>query len=246
MNKAGKISPAWSVPILLSIPTGVLLLLFLVPVPGFVAALEVPVRLLAGFAFFLAENLPRLSTDAGTWGPGLAAFCIAVLVAHRLLRRRRRWPLSATVCAALFLPLIFAVSFLVPGVLLQIRALMEGPWFESSRRSSAIQVLEARNLAVAARVWAAETGAGVFPPSHQSLVEAELLPAPAFAADPPLYLGGGLAAEADPSLPLAISAAYRRNGEVLRGVFTVGGDMVEIRDAELDGWIDRAVAARRP
>lgn len=98
---------------------------------------EVFIHLLGGFFFFLRENLAKLSTDSATWVPGLAAFGLALVIAHRFLhqhaaRRNRKWSFVTTACLGLFLPVLFAVAFIVPGALLQLKSLASNPWFQRS------------------------------------------------------------------------------------------------------------------
>jgi len=92
-------------------------------------------RLISGFLVFLCGNLPAISWDAGTWGPGLGAFLLATVMIHRLLNgwlagKNRYWSLASTLCLMVLLPVLFAISFIVPGVLLQWDLLRQVPWFE--------------------------------------------------------------------------------------------------------------------
>lgn len=92
-------------------------------------------RLISGFCFFLWENLPVISWDAGTWGPGLGAFLLAMVMVHLFLRKRfveknRHWSFTSTFCLMSLLPVLFAISFIVPGVLLQWELLRQVAWFE--------------------------------------------------------------------------------------------------------------------
>ena len=97
-------------------------------------------RFLTGFARFLSRNVPAMTSNAATWIPGLAAFILALVVAHFLFVRplRRKlgvWRFSHTLSLALFLPLLFATAFLVPGILLHAIALAKGePWFHTKPR----------------------------------------------------------------------------------------------------------------
>lgn len=82
------------------------------------------VHLVAGFWFFLSENLTALSSDAGTWVPGLGAFLLATVFSHRFLaawaaRTSRHWSFATTFCVALIVPVLFVIAFLIPGVLVQ-------------------------------------------------------------------------------------------------------------------------------
>lgn len=89
----------------------------------------------AGFWFFLSENLPAMSPDAGTWGPGLGAFLLATAFAHRFLARwasrtNRPWSFTTTFSLALIVPILFVIAFIVPGVLLQWEILRQVHWIE--------------------------------------------------------------------------------------------------------------------
>lgn len=86
-----------------------------------------------GFYQFLAVNLPRISVNADTLIPGIAAFAIATLAAHRMIaacyrKRGKHWPLSNTCCLAALLPVLFIIAFLVPGVILSVKLLVGESW----------------------------------------------------------------------------------------------------------------------
>ena len=88
---------------------------------------------MGGFWFFLRENLPAISFDAGTWGPGLGAFLLAMFVAHRFLAAwaattNRHWSFATTFCLLLTVPVMFIISFIIPGVLLQWEMLRQVIW----------------------------------------------------------------------------------------------------------------------
>ncbi len=90
-------------------------------------------HLVAGFVLFLRDSLAAGSYDAGTWGPGVAAFVIALLIAHRFLsawavRTKRHWSFWTSLCLMLLLPALFTIAFIIPGILLQWEVLREGPW----------------------------------------------------------------------------------------------------------------------
>lgn len=92
-------------------------------------------RFIFGFWFFLRDSLPAISWDAGTWGPGLAAFLLAALLVHRpaaawAARSGRHWSVASTMCLALAVPVLFVVAFIVPGVLLQWEMLRQTPWVD--------------------------------------------------------------------------------------------------------------------
>jgi hypothetical protein len=90
-------------------------------------------RLITGFWHFLAVNIPAISWNVATWGPGLGAFLLATVLLHRWLSRwasrtGRPWSFSTSFCLVLLVPVLFVISFIVPGVLLQWEALRETIW----------------------------------------------------------------------------------------------------------------------
>jgi hypothetical protein len=90
-------------------------------------------RFLTGFWHFLDANLPAISWNAATWGPGLGAFLLAVAFLHRWLgrwasRTGRPWSFATSVCLVLVVPVLFVISFIVPGVLLQWEMLRQTVW----------------------------------------------------------------------------------------------------------------------
>jgi hypothetical protein len=221
------------------------------------ASFEILWHLATGFVRFLQTNLRNISSDSGTWGPGLACFLFAIVTIHwfgaKLARRReRRWRISHSIAFGMLLPSLFVVSFLVPGIILQIGSLNQGNWFQGSRSDGAFKLMQARNIAQAAHVWATTEGADQFPPSIATITSADILGEDAFRpqpsgenpGEPPLYLGAGLTTKSDPALPLVISDAYSRKQILYRRVITVGSEFVEIRAEEVDEWIARAMAAR--
>lgn len=89
----------------------------------------------AGFWFFLRENLPAMSSDAGTWGPGLGAFLLATVLVHHFLaawaaRTNRHWSFATSFCLVLIVPVLFVIAFIVPGVLSQWEILRQVHWIE--------------------------------------------------------------------------------------------------------------------
>ena len=92
-------------------------------------------RFLTGFWHFLAANVPAISWNVATWAPGLGAFFIAVAILHRwfgrwALRTGRPWSLATSFCLVSLVPILFVISFLVPGVLVQWEMLRETLWIE--------------------------------------------------------------------------------------------------------------------
>ena len=92
-------------------------------------------RLITGFWHFLAVNIPAISWNAATWGPGLGAFLVATVFLHRWLSRwasrtGRPWSFATSFCIVLLVPVLFLFSFIVPGVLLQWEALRETIWID--------------------------------------------------------------------------------------------------------------------
>lgn len=240
----------------LAVAAVLLVLALVIAMAGGFAFLEIPWRLLTGFASFLRLNLPRISSDAGTWAPGLAAFVLALGVGHFFLRgwaknRNRPWSAGSTLCAGLVLPLLFAISFLVPGVLLQVQLLGEMRWFDRERGKTMV-VDHMRRLQVAMMLGAEGESGERFPnwPADLKPKEREEWDAMVLAAretgkppEPPIYLGRWLTWQSDPDLPLLISPAHREGGKLVRQVLKVDGGIVQIPAGEVDAWIDKAMAA---
>lgn len=92
-------------------------------------------RLLFGFVPFLQNNLPLISWNAATWGPGLGAFLVAVIFLHRWFSRwasrtGRPWSFATSFCLVSLVPVLFVISFIVPGILVQWEMLRETVWIE--------------------------------------------------------------------------------------------------------------------
>jgi hypothetical protein len=90
-------------------------------------------RLVTGFWRFLGRNIPLISWNAATWGLGLGAFVLGVVLVHRWLaswaaRTGRPWSWVTSFCLVALLPVLFVISFIVPGVLLQWEILREAVW----------------------------------------------------------------------------------------------------------------------
>ena len=90
--------------------------------------LEILFHFMFGFGFFLERNFARMNFNRDTLVPGLIAYGLLVLLLHWKLRRTcqsrgRVWSFGSSLLVALLLPAVFAVSFLVPGVLLQLEGL---------------------------------------------------------------------------------------------------------------------------
>lgn len=230
-------------------------MIFLAPLPHLIAGFEALWHLATGFTGFLKQNVARISYDAGTWAPGLAAFVLALALGHRGLarwadRKNRPWGITSTLCAGLVLPVLFVTAFLIPGAILQVRELAKVKWFERKYGSASSEAArQARDLAMAAFLGSEDSAPGKFPGSLEELRAGELFPnhgeqlrMPGLPAEPPLYLGAVLTTEADPSLPLVISSPFRRDGITWRWVVTVGLDAHEIRDDEVDAWLRRVPA----
>jgi len=106
---------------------------------GGVVIIALPLlRFATGFHHFLAANISEIFINADTLIPGIAAFVLATLTAHRLIagyhqRRGKHWPLSNTCCLAALLPVCFIIAFLVPGVILHLQLLAGELWPDSSR-----------------------------------------------------------------------------------------------------------------
>ena len=95
-------------------------------------------RFLSGFVHFLAANLPAISWNAATWGPGLGAFMVAVVFLHRWFSRwasrtGRPWSFATSFCLVSLVPVLFVIAFIVPGILVQWEMLQETVWIQTNR-----------------------------------------------------------------------------------------------------------------
>ena len=123
----------WVIGIFVLAMLSLYLLVFLIPpYSGYDLLLG---HLLFGFVAFLKNNIPAISWNAATWGPGLGAFVMAVVVAHRFLshwaeRTGRQWSFATSFCLLMLVPVLFVVSLIVPGVLLQWEVLREVVWID--------------------------------------------------------------------------------------------------------------------
>jgi hypothetical protein len=236
---------------------GLVVLSIIVPAGWIEASFEILWHLATGFVRFLQTNLRKISSDADTSGPGLACFLLAIVMIHWLgvtwsRRRETTWRTSNSVAFGMLMPLLFMISYLVPGAILQVGSLKQGAWFQRSRSDGAFKLMHARNIAQAAHVWATTEGGDRFPPSIATIVSADILGEDTFRpqssgenpGEPPLYLGAGLTTKSDPALPLVISDAYSRKQILYRRIITVGSEVVEIQAEEVDEWIAKAMAAR--
>jgi len=122
---------------IIGIYTLLIVLMFLVAVlsPSFSGNDLIFQSLLFGFVPFLKNNIQSISWNAATWGPGLGAFLVAVVFVHRwlgrwALRTGRPWSFVTSFCLVSLVPVLFVISFLVPGVLLQWEALRETVWIQ--------------------------------------------------------------------------------------------------------------------
>lgn len=242
----------------LAVVAMLLVLSFMIAMAGGFGFFEAIWRLLTGFISFLRDNLPRISSDAGTWGPGLAAFGLAVVVGHFFLRgwartRSRPWSAGSTLCAGLVLPLLFAISFLVPGVLLQLKLFGEMRWFDRERGKTVV-VGHMRRLHLAIAMRDMDGTAKEFPDWPLDLTPEELEDWNGLSRsdrengkppEPPIYLGRRVTWDSDAEMPLLISPAHREGGKLVRQVLKVDGTIVQIPAAETDQWIDKVLMEER-
>ena len=232
---------------------GLVLLVLLVGLISSVSG-EAAFHLLCGFWFFLDEKLPAISSDAGTWGPGLAAWLIALAVGHRFLRdwaraRGIQWMVTTTTCLGLLLPVLFAISFIVPGILLQVDGLREVRWFERNSYNGAAVRMELRNLAQCCALYANLSSEGNYPESLDALAKQDIMTIrflnlhgdKNLPPEPFTYLGNGYTRNTAGDAPLAISPWYQDRGHWQRIVVTFDGTMKVIGDDDVDAWLDRGV-----
>jgi hypothetical protein len=236
---------------------GIPLLLFLFVLGIYSGRSQAALRLFGGFFFFLQENLPRISTNAATWVPGLSAFFLGVAAMHLFFRgwAKRKgcsWRLGTSFALASIVPIFFVIAFLVPGVLLQVRALSSDPeWFH--RDVSITDSMVRQNMGLIAmrlHEHAAENG-GRFPASLEEVLSDD--DNDSFSADwsplrpsePFIYLGAGLSDTSDPRLPLLISRQLvGRDGSLERKMLTIGHEVKVIPVEAAEEWITLSLKAR--
>lgn len=234
-----------------------LVLLFVMALIG-ISAFELIAHLVGGFVFFLIENVPKVSADHATWLPGIAAFLLATGLAHWMLRkiaitRDREWSFKTTVCLALNLPVLFVISFIVPGVILQADSLARIRWFESSSGSTrAMVTMELRNLAILCQLHAQDGETGKYPDSLDELTadfhsEGRIhFPSHSeLPAEPPIYLGAGFPIDTNSDEALLISPAFKIRGEWKRVVQKFNGSVELIPALDAESWMDRCLENRR-
>lgn len=244
---------------------GLVLMLLIITLALFVAlalfgssAFELIAHFFGGFVFFLMENVPKISTDHATWLPGIGAFILATILAHVMLKRavRKRggdWRFKYTAILSLVLPVLFAISFIVPGLLLQADSLARIPWFEySSGSTRALVTMEMRNLAQLCEAHANMEATERYPDSLDELPDdyhaegwIHFSSASELPAEKPIYLGAGYPIDSDSEEALLISPAFKVRGKWQRVVRKFNGDNELIPALDAETWIDRSLENRR-
>lgn len=98
------------------------------------------VRIMTGWALFLNRNLRSLALEPDILFSGLIASVLSILTLHFLARwisthYRFRWPIRSTLSVFGFVVVLFAASFLVPGILSVSQGLISEPWVSRSHSS---------------------------------------------------------------------------------------------------------------
>ncbi len=94
---------------------------------------DLATELVLGFLPFLGHNIPAISWNSDIWIPGLAALLMLIVCIHLAARKwarntNRHWTAASTLCLSLLLPILFAISLIVPGILAQWEALRNCVW----------------------------------------------------------------------------------------------------------------------
>lgn len=222
------------------------------------SAFELIAHFVGGFVFFLMENVPKISTDHATWLPGIVAFLLATGLAHWMLKkaarkRDREWSFKTTACLALILPVLFVISFIVPGLILQADSLARIRWFENTRSSTrAMVTMDMRNLALSCQLHAEDRSTGRYPDSLDELSAdfhserwIHISSDSGGPSEQPIYLGAGCPINTNTNEALMISPPFRFRGEWQRVVLKFNGSNELIPATEADSWIDRSLRNRR-
>ncbi len=224
---------------------------------------QAALRFLGGFYFFLRENLPRISTNAATWVPGVIAFFLGVAGMHLLFRGRAKrnglsWRFGTSFALASIFPVLFVIAFLVPGVLLQVQGLSGTRWIfrEWGKTDSLVSRVVERYRTVALEHAAAHDGK--FPETLAELqrdTKIQSLEKDARTGrhhwnldlphEPLIYLGAGLTSRDDGGLVLMISPPFSEDGVRVRLVANIAGQLTTIPEGEVDALIQRSLDARR-
>lgn len=212
-------------------------------------------HLVFGFWFFIRDNLKAASPNADTWVPGLLAFIAALWIAHRYVVKWARmrgvhWSAASTLALGMLLPVLFALAFLVPGILFHARSLGEEPMMLRSRGSDAMLRNQLDNFWMFAQDSALENKDGKFPetldayfsdsnPSALRQLDRQSSGDPP--PEPPIYFGNFLNIDSDPELPLAITGPFLHRGHPHRLVINIGGNITLIPDHDTHHWILRVL-----
>ncbi len=212
-------------------------------------------HLLFGFWFFLRDNLKAASPNADTWVPGVFAFIAALWIAHHYVVKWARmrgvhWTAASTLALGMLLPVLFALAFLVPGILFHARSLAEEPMMLRSRGSDAMLRNQLENFWMFAQDSALENKDGKFPetmdayfsdskPSALRRLDRQSSDDPP--PEPPIYFGNFLNIDSDPELPLAITGPFLHRGHQHRLVINIKGNITLIRDQDTHNWIQRVM-----
>jgi hypothetical protein len=150
----------------------------------------------------------------------------------------------------MFLPVLFALAFVVPGILFHARSLAEEPMMQRSRGSDAILRNQLENFWMFAQDSALENKDGKFPETMDAYFsdskpnalrrhdrQSSDDPPP----EPPIYLGNFLNHNSDPELPLAITGPFLHKGYPHRLVINIAGNITLIRDQDTHNWIRKVM-----
>ncbi len=148
---------------ILSWAFGIILLLGILPGEAWVV--QITYFLICGWFHYLATVLPQVHVNLGMIFSGVAAFGLAVITTHLVLkwlwRQRNKnhiWHWRSTLCLCLLVPLLFGLSIAVGGIVHQGAWLMhESNWVvDKSRGRVTKSIINAKQTIIYLRLWASD------------------------------------------------------------------------------------------
>lgn len=233
---------------LLAIAGGLLVLVLLFGGTMGLLRLQAGYHLVAGWFLLLAENLARFDLDPQVLIGGGIALILASVALHLVARRfRSGWSVRNSLASTGLLLVLFAASFLVPGVILVLRTPMEdGLTQRSDRRAHAFRS-ETHWISMHLLEYCfSDPPPGHLPDDFPAFLAAneKLDPRP-WGWNAFLFPGAGLSTDADPDTAVIVTPRYRDHKDLVHTVITLGGEVRIIPATGLPTLLEKAAAEHR-
>lgn len=229
-------------------------LLLLSGLTGTMVLWEIPVRLLTGWFFFIADNLTSLEVNREMAACGTGALVLATYGLHRSilwLRADKRWRWPWTISVTALMLSLFAASVAMTGIVHQLAWMAREPLTQSNKNYPiTVNTNSAKQLFYLLVEYDGDDGG--YPPSLDHLVakgyvKAETMreflfrPAHGGVREPWIYLGAGTGTDGElDSLPLLVSPhPLRDRWIVLQRDGAVKQLPTEMFQEEYPGLLDR-------